>query len=44
MKDHLQKALEGSALKVKDANAILQLILTAMIINIKHETFVLFYQ
>ena len=32
-KDHLQKALEGTALKVKDANSILQLILTAMIID-----------
>ena len=33
LKDHLQKALEGTALKVKDANSILQIILTAMTIN-----------
>ena len=33
MKNHLQTALEGNPLKVKDANYILQMLLTAMIID-----------
>ena len=33
LKDNLQKAIEGNNLKVKDANFLLQKLLTAMIIN-----------
>ena len=32
-KDNLQEALEGSSLKVKDANYLLQKILSAMVID-----------